>query len=269
MAFGAWELIRRGAGSRARPLAIVVCVLLGAVAISGVRAQTAHWGSHLALFERALAVTDDNFFAHTEVGVALVAAGRTAEAIPHFEAAARIHPGYARARANLGNAWLTQGDYERAVAELVPALRARPDLERGFRALGRAYEGLGRRADATRAYAVALGQQPGARGIRVDLARTAALLALESGGRAVVPMGSRGDVPASALALEMIERECAAAPCVAPRARFARALALRAAGRVAESNVEAEAALARATELGDFELAEQIAALRDRWFTAR
>ena len=90
------------------------------------RAQLASWVDDLALWRRALAVTDGNWFAHTEAGIELAARGRVDEALAELDAATRLAPRWERAQANHGFVLLRAGRAPEAVEHLTLALALDP-----------------------------------------------------------------------------------------------------------------------------------------------
>jgi len=92
-------------------------------------AQIQYWKNSETLFRHAVEVTDRNFLAHQNLGLALsVIPGRLPEAISQYQAALQIEPNSARVHANYGYA-LAQvpGRREEAIAEFREALRIVPD----------------------------------------------------------------------------------------------------------------------------------------------
>lgn len=77
--------------------------------------QIAFWRDSDALFGRALAVTGNNFVAHSHYGGWLVEEGRLDEAEPHLLRAAERFPAYSPAVNNLGLLFFRRGDLERAL----------------------------------------------------------------------------------------------------------------------------------------------------------
>jgi hypothetical protein len=75
---------------RAAALAPVACALALAAFAGAARAQLGVWRDSVALFEHALAVTQDNFVAELNLSAALREQGRVAEADRHFQNWARI-----------------------------------------------------------------------------------------------------------------------------------------------------------------------------------
>jgi tetratricopeptide (TPR) repeat protein len=173
-------------------LAIAGCLAMLPVAW----AQVGYWQNSETLFRHALAVTDGNYLAHHNLGVALAGQGRWQEAIAEYEAALKIRPDYATARTDLGNALArapghaaeaipqyraalaampgsaiphndlgnalaTAGRVPEAIAEYEIALRLKPDYAEAHNNLGKALAGLGgRNAEAMAHYHQALQLQP-------------------------------------------------------------------------------------------------------------
>jgi Tfp pilus assembly protein PilF len=89
--------------------------------------QVGYWQDGGTLFGRALAVTDDNFLAHEQVGRARLAAGDSEGAARHFSEALRIEPRWAKARSGLGLALQAQGRREEAIWNHREAVRLDPN----------------------------------------------------------------------------------------------------------------------------------------------
>jgi tetratricopeptide (TPR) repeat protein len=127
LAWGAAEIPRRW--PRSRPvlaaLAAAACSCLAVLTWVQVRS----WSNSESLFRHALAVTDGNYLAHHNLGVALAEdPARLPEAITHYQAALRIKPDYARALTDLGSALSKEpGRLSEAVAAYRAALRIAPD----------------------------------------------------------------------------------------------------------------------------------------------
>jgi protein O-mannosyl-transferase len=110
--------------------------------------QAATWANDLTLWERAVAVTQNNYRAENLYGVALTDRGRLNEGIMHYEAAIRIWPAYPEAHNNLGTARMEQRDYVSAVNEFAAAKRERPRFPMFSYNLAVALDAAGRRAEA-------------------------------------------------------------------------------------------------------------------------
>lgn len=87
--------------------------------------QLKYWRNSIALFEHVTQVTDNNFPAHNNLGVALYKEGRISEAIIQYRTAINIEPNYGGAHKNLGIALYKIGDVGTAVDELIKAITIR------------------------------------------------------------------------------------------------------------------------------------------------
>jgi len=89
-------------------------LVIAALALISVR-QAAHWQNAETLFRQAVAVAENNYLAHNNLGAALSRQGRHGEAVPQFETALRSRPDYTEALFNLGAALAGQGRYADAL----------------------------------------------------------------------------------------------------------------------------------------------------------
>ncbi|MEO6025676.1 MAG: tetratricopeptide repeat protein [Candidatus Binatia bacterium] len=133
------DLVARWPRARAASVgaAMIALGLCGALASR----QIATWHDTRTLFGHAIAISDDNYFAHQTLGAWLFSTGEVETARTHLEAALRISPDSAYAEEQLGLVLERQGDragavaaYERAIAlsptsffaqRNLPALRAK------------------------------------------------------------------------------------------------------------------------------------------------
>jgi Flp pilus assembly protein TadD len=123
----AWGLDAIPAASRRRRA--LLAGLAGAAVLACAVAtwrQVGRWRDPATLYGHALRVTRENYLAHNNLGVVLLAQGRVADAVAHHEEAIRIEPRYTAARANLGLALASLGRADEAVAQLREALRLAP-----------------------------------------------------------------------------------------------------------------------------------------------
>jgi protein O-mannosyl-transferase len=233
---------------RGREAMAVAAALVLAGCAWQTRRQVATWHDTLTLFSHAVEVTRSNWFAHTEVGVALAERGDFEGARESFEAALRIRPDYARALANLGKAQAALGDFDAGIQSLERALFLEPDIAGGRLAYASALEHAQRFAEAERAYAAAAGDPRGSRDARLRLAR---LLS-------VAPDGLRD----GARALALCQQVCGEAPCDSPEELDVWGMAAMEAGRPEEAVAHANQAIALAQARGDGTLAAKIEARR-------
>ena len=147
-----WEVaalaarVPRRAAARAATSAATVA-LLAALALA-CRAQVSTWKDSKSLFGHAIAVTQGNYLAHLNYGVALAHDGREDEAVAEYIKALTIQPNMVEAQAAYGTALHQQGRYAQALPHLRRALRLRPDDAQLHRTLAIDLEDLGRRDDA-------------------------------------------------------------------------------------------------------------------------
>ena len=82
--------------------AIILCIVV-------TRQQLGYWRNSEALFQHAIAMTEDNPVAHNQLGTAFFNQGKMDEAINQYQEAVRLQPSYADPYYNLGNALVKNG----------------------------------------------------------------------------------------------------------------------------------------------------------------
>jgi tetratricopeptide (TPR) repeat protein len=97
-------------------------------------------------------VTERNHVAHTNLGNALLQAGRFQESIQYLEMAVEERPADTFALMNLGNAYRSLNEHEKALASYSRVLLIEPRSEKGHYELGIEYLILGRQNLATEEY---------------------------------------------------------------------------------------------------------------------
>jgi tetratricopeptide (TPR) repeat protein len=125
VAWTARALVRERPGA-ARAVALGALVWILAL-VPATRRQLAHWESSKSVMEHALAVTEDNFMAHTNLAEALERERRLDEAAGHYEEALRIRPGIAAVAYNLARLRQVQGRLDEAAAAYRAVLESVPD----------------------------------------------------------------------------------------------------------------------------------------------
>jgi tetratricopeptide (TPR) repeat protein len=158
-AWGGAQLMQR----RQNPMRTVVPALAVAVLVLcllGTRHQLPFWRNNVALFERAVKVTENNGSAHKNLGGALVQLNRLDEAVRHYETAIAINPADASAHSDLGTALARMGRVNEAVEHFHAAIQLKPnDADLHFN-LGNAWMGAGQAQDAAQAHQRALDLDP-------------------------------------------------------------------------------------------------------------
>jgi tetratricopeptide (TPR) repeat protein len=144
-----WEVAelssRRKAARAALPAAAVA--ILAALAVL-CRIQVDTWKDSRTLFSHAVAVTEGNYLAHLNLGVAMAREGDEAGAMKEYRTALAIQPNMIEAQAALGTALHKQGRSAEALPHLQLAVRLRPDSARLRQTLAVTLEDLGRRDEA-------------------------------------------------------------------------------------------------------------------------
>jgi tetratricopeptide (TPR) repeat protein len=119
-AWGLREILSRRAAMVGGVAACLACAIV-------CEAQIQYWRDSETLFRHALDVTSGNYLAHHNLGVALAADGRFAEAIEQYQAALQIEPDAANVQTDYGNALAKTGRFQEAIAHYRAALSALPD----------------------------------------------------------------------------------------------------------------------------------------------
>ena len=122
--------------------------------------QISYWADSETLFRHALAVTENNWLAHNNLGNALADDGRRPEAMAQYGEALRLEPGYAKAHNNLGIALADADRGPEAVAQYEEALRLRPDFAEAHNNLGNALLESGKTVEAIDQYRETLRLNP-------------------------------------------------------------------------------------------------------------
>jgi Flp pilus assembly protein TadD len=159
LAWGAGEIV-----ARLRPLKIPL-VTAGAACAAACAALTLHqigyWQNSEILFGRAVEVTKNNFYAHYNLGNAVLMQNRFDDAIRQFEEAVSANPGFANGYNNLGGALRSKGDSEGAARAFREAVRLRPNVAEWHFNLGVVLGKQGNLAEAVSEFQAAVRLEPG------------------------------------------------------------------------------------------------------------
>jgi Flp pilus assembly protein TadD len=149
-------------------LGITAAMVLTAMGICTYR-QVSYWNNSFTLFSHAIEVTQNNYIAHNDLGVAYLSLGRYQDALESCKQAIRIEPDYADAHNNLGNVYLSLGRWQYAIEAYKQAIKIKPDYADAHNNLGNAYLSLGRYQDALEAYKQAIKIKPDFAGAHYNL----------------------------------------------------------------------------------------------------
>jgi tetratricopeptide (TPR) repeat protein len=126
--------------------------------------QVAIWRDSVTLWEHALAVTQDNYMAHTKLGTALLEMKRFKAARFHFEKALQIRS-FSLGEYNLGRVSLDEGDRVGAIRHFEDALATDPDNPVVHYRLALVYDAMEMLQAAFSHYQAAWRNQPGNPGL--------------------------------------------------------------------------------------------------------
>ena len=99
---------------------VLACIVL-------TRHQLGYWKDDVSVWQRAVAVTENNDDGHNCLGRAWFSQGRMDEAIHEFQEVIRLNPGFAEAYYSLGHSFAAKGQLDEAIAFYQKALEIRPD----------------------------------------------------------------------------------------------------------------------------------------------
>jgi len=142
-----------------RPAAVVACAVLAALGLRCCR-QASYWKSSQTLFERALVVTDRNYFMHKSLGVVFDHEGKLEKAKEEYRKALAIRPDCAEAHNGLGLILDREGKSGEAMAHYEKALASQGDFAEAHNNLGALLDREGRRDEAMAHYRKALALRP-------------------------------------------------------------------------------------------------------------
>lgn len=124
--------------------------------------QIGHWKNSIALFEHALAVTEDNWLAYNNLGIAQYHRGQYPAAVDNFRASLKLRPAFTTAHYGLGTTLSKMGRYEEAVFHFQECIRIDPDFKEAYFNIGNIYFRQGRYHEAVVRFAEVLRIDPGA-----------------------------------------------------------------------------------------------------------
>jgi tetratricopeptide (TPR) repeat protein len=99
--------------------AILLCIVV-------TRQQLGYWRNSEALFQQAIAVTENNPVTHNQLGTAFFNQGKMDEAINQYQEAIRLQPSYADPYYNLGNALVKNGQTAEAISQFQQYIHLNP-----------------------------------------------------------------------------------------------------------------------------------------------
>jgi len=122
--------------------------------------QVRYWHDSVTLFERALAVTKNNYRMHHSLAFEMISQGRLDDGISHYRTALQITPGNAEIHYNLANALRRQGKISEAIEEYRLAAQYKSDYADAHNNLGYALLSQGNFDEAMQHFGQALRLRP-------------------------------------------------------------------------------------------------------------
>ena len=156
--WGAADLAGRSREAR-RVMTAAACVVIVALAAM-TNVQAGYWRDSFTLLGRALEVTKDNWFVHTNLGYALYEQGRKEEAIAHYRKSVEINPNNLKGLINLGSSLSEAGRDDEAIVFYEEALRIMPENPKAINNLGLVLVNQGRFPEAAERFRDAVRLDP-------------------------------------------------------------------------------------------------------------
>jgi tetratricopeptide (TPR) repeat protein len=116
-------------------LASAAVALIVALMITA-KNQTSYWANSIRLFNHSIEVSQNNFLAHRNLGLALSYRGQLDEAIEHFKQALRINPKSAKCYNDIGAYLMLKGKYDDSIGYFKKALSFQPNFPKAHNNLG-------------------------------------------------------------------------------------------------------------------------------------
>jgi tetratricopeptide (TPR) repeat protein len=123
--------------------------------------QVRYWRNSIVLYEHTLAVTENNYLVHNNLGTVLEKNGNLEKATAHYAEAVKIKPDYAVAHNNLGEIKVRQGMAQEAISHYYQALKSKPDYPKPYNNLGIELAKRGKLQEAVFHFSRALEFEPG------------------------------------------------------------------------------------------------------------
>jgi tetratricopeptide (TPR) repeat protein len=123
--WGGAELVAkwRGGHRYVAGITLIVCAFLAILTTMQLR----YWQSSFALYRHALETVEGNWLAHNNMGTLLLRQRRNDEAIAHFRESVRLNPRGVLGLKNLGNALMAGGRYAEAIDAFRTGAMVAPD----------------------------------------------------------------------------------------------------------------------------------------------
>jgi len=169
----AWGIADISTKWRYRKIILIsACSLIFLSLLVQARIQVGYWQNSITLFEHTVRITDRNYLAHNNLGIALRSTGKIDEAVSHYQESIRIRPNYEQAHYNLGNALMAQKKMDDAVFQYREAIRIKPNYAIAHLNLGTVLISQGKPQEALIHFREALKWDPENAGLHYNMALT-------------------------------------------------------------------------------------------------
>ncbi|MFI5295249.1 MAG: tetratricopeptide repeat protein [Thermodesulfovibrionales bacterium] len=138
----------------------IVFIVIGALYAGETIIRNNVWQDNFNLWSDTVKKSPDSEMAHHNLGLAYRSQGQLDKAIEEYLTALRLNPKNARVHNNIGAAYASQGQLDRAIAEYQIALRLKPGDAKAHNNLGAAYRSQGQLDRAIAEYSTALRLSP-------------------------------------------------------------------------------------------------------------
>jgi protein O-mannosyl-transferase len=154
LAWGAAEIIERWPRTKSPLQAAAVVACLAWTFLTWTQIQ--YWQNSVPLFEHAIASTENNFIAHSNLGVVLAEQGKTQDALRHLFASVEENPNHNDARNNLGALLGELGRPDEAAEQFAQAVRISPNDAHAHNNLGNTLVARQKFAEAANEFRIAI-----------------------------------------------------------------------------------------------------------------
>jgi tetratricopeptide (TPR) repeat protein len=168
------ELIERWPAGRSAMAIVFGAAFVGCLVLTWF--QTGQWKDSTSLMRHAIAVTNGNYVAYNNLGLALKEQGNISEAVRDYEEALRIMPGNLEALVNMGAVYLEIGRPAEAIGYLSQAIWQSPDYPEAHANMGVALGQLGKTAESVQEFREALRSEPDNANVHSELGTALATL---------------------------------------------------------------------------------------------
>lgn len=145
---------------RGRRTVLVVGAILMAICVLLTARRNRDFATEISIWADTVEKCPQNARAHYNLGVSLDYAGRTQEAVSHYQTAIQLSPTYPEPYNNLGNALAEHSQIAEALPFLQSAIRLRPTYADAHYNLGNAFLNTNRLAEAADEYQASLRLDP-------------------------------------------------------------------------------------------------------------